>query len=548
VAYRIPFDGPPAELPAKDVVGSKAHCLMRMARCGLPVPPAFVLSAQTCRDFMAHGAAALAGLDDLLVAELSHLGNVMGRGFGDIRRPLLLSVRSGAAVSMPGMMETVLNVGLNPATRRGLVRMTGNPRLAQDCRRRLVQQYGEVVRAIAPARFEAPARAILEERAAREIGDLDTAGLERLAEAFEQVYEAETGEPFPADLLVQIRGAVEAVLRSWSSERAASYRKLNGISDDLGTAVTIQGMVYGNLGPTSGSGVGFTRNPADGSNALYVDFLANAQGEDVVAGRHRAAGLDELERRAPTAHKALVQARSALEREFGDMQDFEFTVEDGRLFLLQARSGKRTPLAALRIARDMVADGTISPTEGWAALAHIDLDAIEETALQTGTGVAPIAVGVPAGVGVAVGMVAFDQERAVQLGRSNGSAILVRQTADTGDIAALAQAAGLVTAEGARTSHAAVVARQLGKPCIVACGGLVIAPSGREAMIGAARIAEGDSISIDAATGQVFSGRLDIVRRRPTDLIPEVRRWHTHAATGKQGRKLKRFAVRRPGR
>jgi pyruvate,orthophosphate dikinase len=397
-----------------------------------------------------------------------------------------------------------------------------------------------VVRAIAPARFDAPARAILEERAAREIGDLDTAGLERLAEAFEQVYEAETGEPFPADLLVQIRGAVEAVLRSWSSERAASYRKLNGIPDDLGTAVTIQGMVYGNLGPTSGSGVGFTRSPADGSNALYVDFLANAQGEDVVAGRHRAGGLDELERRAPAAHRKLVEARGALEREFGDMQDFEFTVEDGRLFLLQARSGKRTPLAALRIARDMVAHGTISPAEGWAALAHIDLDAIEETRLQTGAGVAPIAVGTPAGVGVAVGAAEFDQERALQLGCSSGSIILVRQTADTADIAALAQAAGIVTVEGARTSHAAVVARQLGKPCIVACSGLVIDPSGRQATIGSAQIAEGDPISIDATTGQIFKGSLDIVRRSPLGLIAEARSWQMHAVAGKRGGRSKR--------
>jgi pyruvate,orthophosphate dikinase len=263
--------------------------------------------------------------------------------------------------------------------------------------------------------------------------------------------------------------------------------------------------------------------------------LANVQGEHVVAGRHRAAGLAELARRAPAAHRALVAARGVLEREFGDMQDFEFTVEDDRLFLLQARSGKRTPLAALRIAHDMVAEGIISPAEGWAALAHVDLDAIEETGLRTGAGVAPIAVGTPAGVGVAVGAAVFDHERALQLGRSIGSVILVRQTADTADIAALAQSAGIVTAEGARTSHAAVVARQLGKPCIVACGGLALDPSGREATIGAVRIAEGEPISIDAATGQVFRGRLEIVRRKPADLIAEARSWRTQPAAGRRG-------------
>jgi pyruvate,orthophosphate dikinase len=537
--HRIPFEGPSVHLPAKEIVGSKAHCLMRMAGRGLAVPPAFVISTETCRDYVAHGAAALDGLDGLLKRELAHLATVAGRGFGDARRPLLVSVRSGAAVSMPGMMETVLNVGLGSATLRALVRATGNPRLAQDCRRRLVQQYGEVVHGIAPARFEERLKAVLSERGATEIGELDTAELERLAKVFEDEFEIQTGQAFPEDPLVQLRSAIEAVLRSWSSDRATTYRQLYSIPDDLGTAVTVQAMVFGNLGPTSGSGVGFTRDPANGNNELYVDFLPNVQGEDIVAGRHRASGLDELARRAPTAHRALIEAKDVLEREFHDMQDFEFTVERGRLQLLQTRAGKRTPLAALRIAHDMVAKKIISPSEGLATLAGFELDNIEETGLQTCAGLTSIATGTPASVGVAVGAAAFDPDRALQMGRSGKAVILLRRTAETEDIEALAKVAGLVTAEGARTSHAAVVARQLGKPCIVACSGLSIDPSGRRATVGSERAAEGDLISIDASSGLVFKGELEIVRTKPTELIAEIRSWREAAPAVNRGNRRK---------
>jgi len=543
VAHRIPFEGPAAQLPAKQIVGSKAHYLMRMAGRGLAVPPAFVISTETCRDYMVRGAAALDGLKELLQRELAHLATVAGRGFGDARRPLLLSVRSGAAVSIPGLMETVPNIGLDPATLRGLVRVTGNPRLAQDCRRRLVQQYGEVVHGMAAARFEERLKAVLSQRGATEVGELDTAGLEGLAKLFEDEFETATGEAFPDDPLVQLRSAIEAVLRSWSSDRAMSYRKLNSIPDDLGTAVTVQAMVFGNLGPTSGSGVGFTRNPANGNDELYVDFLLNAQGEDIVAGRHRASGLEELARRAPAAHRDLIEAKDVLEREFRDMQDFEFTVENGRLQLLQTRAGKRTPLAALRIAHDMVAKKIISRGEGLATLAGFALDDIEETGLQTSPHRSPVATGTPASVGVAVGAAAFDPDRALQMGRSGKAVILLRRTAETEDIEALAKVAGLVTAEGARTSHAAVVARQLGKPCIVACSGLSIDPSGRRATLGSEQAAEGDLISIDASSGLVFKGELEIVRTRPTELIAEIRSWRKAAPAVNRGNKPKRSAA-----
>jgi len=527
---RIPFDGPGEALPAKDIVGSKAHNLMRMARQGLPVPPGFVLSTAVCRDYLEHGPASLASLDAVVGRELGRLGSLTGRYFGDARRPLLVSVRSGAAVSMPGMMETVLNIGLCVTTLRGFLRTTGNPRLVQDCRVRLVQQYGEVVHDIAPNRFQEALAAQLSGSVSGEIGDLSSRGLRQLAEMFEDIFEVDTGKSFPQDPATQLRAAIEAVLQSWSSERAQSYRRLNDIPENLGTAITIQAMAFGNLGPTSGAGVGFTRNPSSGNNELYVDYLPNAQGEDVVAGRRAALGIDELERRTPDAYRELLAARNLLEREFHDMMDFEFTVEEGHLLMLQARPGKRTPLAALRIARDLVHDEIASPPEALAMLERIDLDKIEEFELRADTSLSPIAQGTPAGIGIAVGTVVFEPDRAAHIKRNGGEVILFRQTAETKDISALAEASALVTAEGARTSHAAVVARQLGKPCIVGCAGLTIDASGRHGKLGAHTLNEGDVISIDGTSGNIYQGRIEVISARPVALLDEVQSWRAAAS------------------
>jgi pyruvate,orthophosphate dikinase len=431
---------------------------------------------------------------------------------------------------MPGMMETVLNIGVNRATLRGLVRQTGNPRLAEDCRGRLVQQYGEVVRGISPGRFEAALAATLKVRAVETIDEIDTAGMAAIADAFEEVFAAETGEPFPVDPFVQLREAVEAVLRSWSSDRAARYRRLNAIPDDAGTAVTVQAMAFGNRGPESGAGVGFTRNPADGRNELYVDYLPNAQGEDVVAGRRKALGLDELERRAPEAFHALVGARHILETEFCDMEDFEFTVEDGHLQFLQARSGKRTPLAAVRIASDLVEEQLITRDEALARIAALDLDAIDDLRLRVPAGATPIVRGTAAGTGVAVGALVFDPDRLAVVASAGRPVILVRQAAETADIASLAEAAALVTVEGARTSHAAVVARQLGKVCVVACDGLVIDPSGRSARFGTEALNEGDVVSVDGVSGEIYRGALEIDRERPAALLERLALWRAEAA------------------
>ena len=542
-AHRIPYEGPADSLPSKETVGSKAHNLMRLARRALPVPPAFVLSTEVCRAYLRDGKRALAGLDEVLDAELARLGECTGRHFDDAKRPLLLSVRSGAAISMPGMMETILNVGLTDGTLRALIRMTGNPHLAYDCDRRLVQQYGEVVHAVAPARFASRLKDVLDRFQVADVEELGTEGLKHLATAFRETYQTATGSRFPNDPRRQLSAAVEAVLRSWSSERAISYRKLNRIPDDLGTAVIVQAMVYGNLSPASGSGVGFTRSPADGTNVLYVDYLANAQGEDVVAGRRKAMGATDLERRAPDAYRDLLIARPLLEQEFGDMQDFEFTVEENQLFLLQARNGKRTPLAAARIACDQVAEGLITGGEALERLKDVNIDAIETVRLNVSEDAAPIVRGTSASAGVAVGAVVFDPERVGILCRSGKHVILVRETAETGDIAAMSQADALIAAEGARTSHAAVVARQLGKACVVGCEGIAIDPSGRRAKFGKTTVEEGTLVSVDATKGEIYLGAMAVTAERPTALLQQIASWRKKAAAPR-----KRSAPRRVAR
>lgn len=523
--FRIPFDGPKAKLPSKEVVGSKAYNLMVMAQHGMPIPPGFVLGTQICRDYIEHGRHALDGLDAIVAEELDYVGTLMGRRFGDAKRPLLVSVRSGAAVSMPGMMETVLNAGLSQDAVQGLIRLTGNPRLALDCRRRLLQQFAEVVHGAALEPFEE----IVAERVRREQlihpHQLDTEALREIAAATLAHYETATGKPFREDPLRQVMATIEAVLQSWSSDRAKSYRHLNGIDNHAGTAVTVQAMVFGNAGPASGSGVGFTRNPADGSNALYIDYLPNAQGEDVVAGRRNALGAADLQRRAPQAYADLLSRRDVLERAFGDMQDFEFTVEDGRLFMLQCRSGKRTPLAALRIAHDLVAEGLITPEAALAHLADVDIEAIEATELVVGDTHKPLAHGVPASAGVVAGAVVLDPARAAEIKSRGKPIILVREHAETADIAAVSQAGGLITRFGARTSHAAVVARQLGKVCLVGCEALRIDPSLRSCQLGGTVLHEGDIISVDGGHGTIYAGAISIRHHKPKELLAEVRRW-----------------------
>ncbi len=496
-----------------EAVGNKAFNLMRLAQAGLPVPPAFVLPTSWCRA-RRHGDADGHALHEALCAGIARLEAATGLGFGASRRPLLVSVRSGGAISMPGMMETVLDVGFTPHTPDALIRLTGNPRLAWDCYRRLVQGYAETVAALPPAPFDAlRGDAIAAARVDNE-RELDHRALRQLTQAMLERYQEMAGVPFPTDPMAQLTAAADAVMRSWDAPKAAAYRRMQGLDDEAGTAVTVQAMVYGNAGGASGAGVGFTRDPATGANTLYVDFCINGQGEDVVAGRHTVTDAGQMRRMLPDVDRELKSVRTRLESLFRDAQDFEFSVQDGRLFLLQCRRAQRTPLATLRIAVEMADEGLITPSEAVARVAELDLDNIHIT--RFAEPLPPkLAQAVVAGMGVASGPIALDTEAAQRFAASRTPAVLVRAQTLTSDLAGVTCSTGLLTGTGSRTSHAAVVARQLNKVCLVGCPTLEVDLTARVCRIGGTQLAEGAEISLDGNTGAVYAGRLDVVTERP---------------------------------
>lgn len=517
-----------------EMLGGKAYGLMRMDRIGLPVPPAVVLGTPICREYFAAGERLPDGFSDLLAGQIRRLEEATGSSFGGARRPLLVSVRSGAAASMPGMLETVLNIGLNDVTVRGLMRLTGNPRLAWDCYRRLVQSYAEVVGGCRLEPFVRVLERRLHERDARAPQELESLALRALAREYLDMMPALAGEPFPQDPMEQLLAAVEAVFKSWNSRRASEYRRLGGLDERAGTAVAIQAMVFGNAGGTSGAGVGFTRDPASGENALYVDFLANAQGEDVVGGRRSVQGGDTLRRILPAVATELERVRAALETEFRDVQDFEFTVENGRLYLLQTRTAKRTPWAAVRIAVDLVREGLLAPDVALSRIEDIDLDSLERVSLAPGGPRRPMAEATVAGIGVAVGPVALDVDAARQFAERGDTPILVREHSSTEDIAGMAVAAGILTAAGGRTSHAAVVARQLGKVCLVGCRDLSVDLARRVCRLGERQLPEGAALTLDGASGCIYEGRLPVVRERPGEALKVIEGWRRRAPATKK--------------
>jgi len=423
------------------------------------------------------------------------------------------------------MLDTVLNVGLCDSTLPGLLRVTGNPRLAWDSFRRLVQAFAEVVRGVDPAVLAAAARAELLARGVARLEELDFRGLRALTARFQDLHADVTGEPFPQSPADQLETAIAAVFRSWNSERAVAYRRANGIPADLGSAVTVQRMVFGNSGGNSGAGVAFTRDPATGENNLYLDFAFNAQGEDVVAGRTALKHGQDLGRRMPDVHDALLALKEQLEREFGDAQELEFTVQDGRLFVLQTRAAKRTALAALRIAVERLDAGLLMPNDAARSLAGVDLESIEVVSIAGSAGEEPLARGIAAGVGVASGRIAMNPARAVGMAGDGGPVVLVRDDIATSDIVAIQAAAGILTARGGRTAHAAVIARQLGKACVVGCDELRIEPGERGCSIAGHALHEGDVLCLDANTGAIYSGEVRVRRRRPTELIERLRHY-----------------------
>jgi pyruvate,orthophosphate dikinase len=517
--FVLPGEELPAGGPAE--IGNKAWNLMRLTAVGLMVPPAFVLpTAWHRRGVVADDPALRAVLKD----GIARLEAASALGFGSARRPLLVSVRSGAAVSMPGMLETVLNIGLTPASLDGLVRLTGNLRLAWDSYRRLVQNYAEVVAGLPAAPFDALLAERLSEAAAASERGLDFRALRSVTQAMLERYAGLAGAPFPADPMDQLAQAVAAVFRSWDAPKATAYRRLSGLSDAAGTAVTVQTMVFGNAGGRSGAGVGFTRDPATGEPGLYVDFCLHGQGEDVVGGRRSVTDGRRAQRLMPAVFAELEVARAKLEAEFRDVQDFEFTVQDGRLYLLQTRTAQRTPWAALRTAVDMVQEGLIQPEEALRRLADVDRARIACSRFAEPLPEA-LAQAIVAGHGVASGAAALDAGAVEQLAAQGQPVLLVRPDAVTADMASMAKAAGILTAAGSRTSHAAVVARQLGKVCLVGCSALAIDIGRRICRIGREEIAEGEAISLDGNTGAIYRGSLPVVRDRPERELAIVAGW-----------------------
>jgi pyruvate, orthophosphate dikinase len=509
-------------------VGSKAANLIRLAEAGLPVPPGFVLSTAVCADY--HRRHKLdPEVAELIENGMARLERDTGRQFGASRRPLLVAVRSGAPVSMPGMLDTILDVGLCDVSLPGLLTASGEPAFVWDSYRRLVQSYAEVVEGCRPGPFRVEVDAALAKSAVPEVSELDVASLRELVSRLQVVYHSLTGRPFPQDPHEQLFGAVEAVLRSWNSERAVEYRRLEGLSGLPGTAVTVQAMVFGNRGLRSGSGVAFTRDPATGRNEMYLDFVPNVQGEDVVAGREPVAESGALLAAIPGVVRQLESVRRALEELFTDAQDFEFTIEDGRLWLLQTRTAKRTALAALQIACDQVDEGLIDPAVALERLDGYDLDQIRVSHLECDLETEPAGSATPASTGVASGVVALDLDTAVRLAGQTQPVILVREHATTSDIAALAVCRGVLTATGSRTSHAAVVARQLGVVCLVNCADLSIDPTARRLRIGNHHFQEQDPITLDGSSGLIYPGLLRVTEDRPSDLLERVRAWQTDA-------------------
>ncbi len=530
-------DGLATEPLDPERVGAKAANLGEMARLGLAVPPAFVIPVDLCADVASGRKKALAQLDERLAEGIAFLEARTGRRFGDRRRPLLVSVRSGAARSMPGMLETVLDVGADETTCAGLVRLTGNPRFALDCRRRLLEAYAETVLGLDPR----PLAADLAERVAAEgvasDRDLD---VEALADHVARCLVHAQGR-VPDDPMAQLRAAARAVFASWGSDKAVAYRRIHGLDDLAGTAVTVQAMVYGNADGRSGAGVAFSRDPSTGAREPVVEVLFEAQGEDVVSGRRTPFDARAFERRMPAVAAELIQALDRLERRWCDVQDVEFTIEAGRLWILQTRAAKRTPRAALTIAIALVEEGLISPDEALDRLKDVDEDALDATGFL---GAAPaLAVGVAASPGVACGRIACDGETARRMAESGDPVVLVRPDTSTADVIGFSVAAGILTASGGRTAHAALVARQMGRPCIVGCAALRVDEIRRRVTLGEVELSEGDWLSLDADAGTIHRGRRDIVRTRPEAEIAVWQGWkaarkadHAHAGKHRKAR------------
>jgi pyruvate,orthophosphate dikinase len=520
---RYVYDFREAASVGRELLGGKGEGLAQMTALGVPVPGGFCVTTEASVEYMRSGGVYPEGLEAEIGEALARLEAQTGKRFGDPEDPLLVSVRSGAAVSMPGMMDTILNLGLNGATAAALARATGNRRFAYDAYRRLIQMYGEVVDGLDPRRFERELARLREERGARSDVELGADDLAELARRFELIYREGAGREFPDDPRAQLLRAIRAVFESWNTPRAQVYRRANDIPDDLGTAANVVQMVFGNKGETSATGVAFTRNPSTGEPGVFGEFLVNAQGEDVVAGIRTPESLQRMADVLPEAYAELLDTMRRLERHFREMQDIEFTVEEGKLYLLQTRTGKRTAGAALRIAVDMAHEALITREEAVARIDAAQLDQLLHPMIDPRASVEVIAEGLNASPGAATGKVVFDADTAEDLGRNGESVLLVRWETTPDDIHGLIWAKGVLTAHGGMTSHAAVVARGMGKPAVTGCDALTLEPG--RAIINGRVFSEGDVLTIDGGTGRVILGEVPLVAPQMDENFETILSW-----------------------
>jgi pyruvate, orthophosphate dikinase len=495
----------------KDLLGGKGAGLAEMTNAGVPVPPGFTVTTDVCRYYYANKEKLPKELDSQQRAAMDKLAKSLKKGFGSPESPLLVSVRSGAKFSMPGMMDTILNLGINDAVVEGLAKLASNPRFAWDAYRRFISMYSAVVEGFEKSEFEHLLETQKQKRGVKLDTELSVDDLKAVVASFKKLYETKLGKPFPQDPWKQLEGARNAVFKSWNNPRANYYRRQNKISDALGTAVNIQAMVFGNMGDDSGTGVGFTRNPSTGEREFYGEYLTNAQGEDVVAGIRTPKPIVELGKDMPVVYKQLREITSKLEKHYRDIQDFEFTIEKGRLFMPQTRNGKRTAAAAVRIAVEMVKEKLISKEEALMRVEPEQLDQLLHKIIDPKAELKVIAKGLPASPGAATGQVVFDSETAAERAKNGDKLILVRQETNPDDIHGMDAAQGILTARGGMTSHAAVVARGMGKSCVAGCETIRVSERAKQFSINGTTVKENDWITIDGSTGRVILGKAPLI-------------------------------------
>ncbi|MGB9792958.1 MAG: pyruvate, phosphate dikinase, partial [Thermacetogeniaceae bacterium] len=509
----------------RDLLGGKGAGLAEMTNLGLPVPPGFTITTEACTYYIANDKKFPPGLEEQIKEALAILEKKIGKKFGDPENPLLVSVRSGAKVSMPGMMDTVLNLGLNDKTVQGLAAATGDERFALDCYRRFIQMFGDIVLDIDIHKFEEVLEREKQRHNLQYDYQLGPDLLRGIVEEYKAIVREATGREFPQDPMEQLMLAVRAVFESWNNPRAIVYRKINQIPDDLGTAVNVQAMVFGNMGEDSGTGVAFTRDPSTGENVIYGEYLMNAQGEDVVAGIRTPYPLSRLKEEMPETYRQFEEICRLLEKHYRDMQDLEFTIERGKLYMLQTRSAKRTAAAAVKVAVDMVKEGLITKEEAVERVDPSQLDQLLHRRLDPKAKLNVIARGLPASPGAASGAVVFDADEAERRGQSGEKVILVRTETTPDDIHGVVAAQGVLTSRGGMTSHAAVVARGMGKPCVCGCEALRIDYEAKKMTVGDIEIKEGDLISIDGSTGQVILGAVPLIEPEMSEELRTLLEW-----------------------